>query len=91
MSPPATSHENDNRKMISPLGHVIDLVLAGVFFLFMQRVCYAHTPDTSEKWKQILAAYTAVALTGVFWLVLQGLRVTLVDQIRRKKAGLHGI
>jgi ABC-type glycerol-3-phosphate transport system permease component len=81
-SAPAT----DQRKLIHPLWHVICLIPTAIFFVFLQRVAYNHTPDWSNRYKQIAAAYTALCLTGVFWMCLQGFYVTLVDQLRRKKA-----
>jgi len=52
-------------------------------------VAFNHTPDWSDFHKNIAAAYTSLCLTGVFWMCLQGFYVTLVDQLRRKKAGLQ--
>jgi len=88
MSQSAPSSGPDQRKLTHPLGHIIVLIFTGIFFVFMQRVAYDHTPDVSERWKQILAAYTSVCLSGVFWLCANGFWVTLVDQCRRKKAGI---
>jgi len=76
-------------KLVGPLAIIFDLGLTAIFFLCLWRVCYSHTPDFSEFGKQVSAAYCALSLTGVFWLCLQGFRVTIVDQIRRKKAGLQ--
>ncbi len=78
----------DNRKLVGPLAILVSLVLAAGFFLFMCKVAYAHTPDFSERGRQITAAFTSFCLTMVFWMVLQGFWVTLVDQMRRKKAGI---
>jgi hypothetical protein len=87
--PPSTSHEDkDHRKLISPLGHVVMLGLSAVFFVFMTTVAYTHTPDFSERGKWVVAAYTSSCISGIFWLVLNCFWVTLVDQLRRKKAGL---
>jgi len=78
----------DKRKLVGPLAIIFDLGLTAVFFLFMWHVAYSHTPDFSELGKQVSAAFCALSLTGVFWLCVQGFRVTLVDQMRRKKAGI---
>jgi hypothetical protein len=78
-----------DQKMVGPLAIIFDLGLAAVFFLCMWHVAYNHTPDFSERGRQISAAFCALSLTGVFWLCVQGFRVTWVDQMRRKKAGVQ--
>jgi len=80
---------NDERKLIHPIWHVASLIPTAIFFVYMQRVTYSHTPDWSDTHKQIAAAYTSLCLTGVFWMCLQGFYVTLVDQRRRKQAGIQ--
>ncbi len=77
-----------DKKLVGPLAIIFDLGLTAVFFLFMWYVAYAHTPDFSERGRQISAAFCSLCITGVFWLCVQGFRVTLVDQMRRKKAGI---
>lgn len=84
-----TAPAEDNRKLVGPLAILIDLVLTAGFFLFMTKIAYGHTPDFSDKGKLVFAAYTSLCLTGVFWLTLQCLRVTFIDQMRRKKAGVQ--
>jgi len=84
-----TASFDKKNKLVSPLAIIFDLVVTAGFFLFMQQVAYTHTPDWAETYKQIAAAYCSLCLTGVFWLVLQGFRVTLTDQLRRKKAGVQ--
>jgi hypothetical protein len=75
-------------KLVGPLAIIFDLGLAAVFFLFMWYVAYGHTPDFSQRGKLISGAFCSLCLTGVFWLCVQGFRVTLTDQLRRKKAGI---
>jgi hypothetical protein len=53
----------------------------------MTWICYGHTPDAPEAWKWGLAAFTSACISGVFWLVLQGFHVAVVDHFRRKKIG----
>jgi len=84
----ATSTDHDQRKLVSPIWIVLHLIPTAIFFVFMQHVCYHHAPDWSEFNKQLAGAYTALCLTGVFWMCLQGFHVTLVDQHRRKKANI---
>lgn len=83
-----TAPTEDNRKMVGPLAILIDLAITAVFFAGMAKVAYNHTPDFANTGKWIFAAYTSLCLTGVFWLCLQCFRVTLIDQLRRKKAGV---
>jgi len=78
---------DDQRKLINPIWHVACLIPTAIFFVYMSGVAYNHAPDWSETGKRIAGAYTALCLTGVFWMCLQGFYVTLVDQMRRKKAG----
>ncbi|HTB62884.1 MAG TPA: hypothetical protein VK737_04780 [Opitutales bacterium] len=75
-------------KLVGPLAIVFDAALTAVFFLWMCTVTYSHTPDFSERGKIITAAYTASCIAGVFWLCVQGFRVTIVDQMKRKKLGI---
>ncbi len=84
----ASSSDHDQRKLVSPIWIVLHLIPTAIFFVYMQHVAYNHTPDWSNRYKQIAAAYTSLCLTGVFWLCLQGFHVTLVDQVRRKKANI---
>ena len=84
----ASNSATDQRKLMHPIWHVLCLIPTAIFFVYMAGVCYKHTPDWSETYKRIAGAYTALALTGVFWMCLQGFYVTLVDQRRRKKAGV---
>ncbi len=84
-----TASTDKKNKLVSPLFSIISLVITAGFFLFMTNVAYSHTPDWADKYRLVAAGYTSLCLTGVFWLVLQGFWVTLVDQLRRKKAGVQ--
>jgi hypothetical protein len=85
---PTPASEPDTRKLISPLAHVAFLVLTAVFFACMYPVIYPHTPDFGDRGKMAVAAYTTLSITVIFWIVLNCFWVTLVDQRRRKKAGI---
>ncbi len=80
---------DDQRKLMHPIWHVACLIPTAIFFVYMEGVTFNHTPDWSDRYKHIAAAYTSLALTGVFWMCLQGFYVTLVDQRRRKQAGVQ--
>ncbi len=54
----------------------------------MYPVIYPHTPDFGDRGKMAVAAYTTVSISVIFWIVLNCFWVTLVDQRRRKKAGI---
>jgi hypothetical protein len=84
MSTPADAPEPP-RKFFSPLGILFDFFLTGCFFLFMTWICYGHNLDVPPVWKWGLAAFTAAGISGIFWLVLQGFRVAVLDHCRRKK------
>jgi len=85
----APTPTDDKRKLISPIWLLLHLVPTAIFFVYMEGVAFNHTPDWSIFYKHVAAAYTSLCLTGVFWMCLQGFHVTLVDQVRRKKAGLQ--
>lgn len=66
-------------------GIIFDLVVTGVFFLYMTSVCMGHVPASTYFMKLVFGAFGAVPVTGLFWLALGFLRVTWVDQVRRNK------
>ncbi len=74
------------QKMVTPASLAVDAVLVAGFFAFMYTVVAPHVPSNDPKMIRIWGAYTAVCLTGVFWLALQMLRVTIRAQreARRK-------
>ncbi|MFP4351566.1 MAG: hypothetical protein ACLFTU_01890 [Puniceicoccaceae bacterium] len=65
---------------------LFDLVLTGLFFLFMTVVLRPFVPAQTPWIVWFFAGFTALPLTGVFWLASQMFRVTLTDQLRRKKS-----
>jgi hypothetical protein len=69
------------------IGNILVLLATGAFWLFMTTVCFGHTPDAPDAVKWALAAYTAACISGVFWIALQGFRVTLSEHLRVKKFG----
>lgn len=73
-------------KLTSPKTILFDLVLTGIFFLFMTSMLRPFVPAQTPAIIWFFAAFTALPLTGVFWLASQMFRVTLTDQLRRKKA-----
>ena len=76
---------DDQPKLVSTVGILVDLGITSVFFLFMWYVLRPHVPSddpTTIKW---VAAYTSLCLTGVFWLAASMFRVTLVEYLRNRK------
>ncbi|MBC2601370.1 hypothetical protein [Puniceicoccus vermicola] len=73
-------------KLTSSKTILFDLVLTGLFFLFMTTMLRAFVPAHTPALIWFFAGFTALPLTGVFWLASQMFRVTVTDQIRRKKA-----
>ncbi len=78
--------EEKERKLISKSGTITDLVLAVLFFLFMRWVLKSHVPSNDPEIIDLIASFTSLCLTLVFWLAASMLRVTWVDWAR-KKAG----
>jgi hypothetical protein len=78
--------EQSEKKLIGKGAMVMDIAIAGLFFIFMAFALRPHVPFDGEQNVVLWAAITAAPMTGVFWLALQMFRVTLVDQIRRKRA-----
>jgi len=68
-------------KLITPLGIVVDLALAGLFFMvFTLFILPPHVPAFQTGPLYFFSAYTALCLTGVFWIGLQLFRVTYARQ-----------
>lgn len=78
--------EEKERKLISRSGTITDLALAVLFFLFMRWVLKSHVPSDDPEIIGLIASFTSLCLTLVFWLAASMLRVTWVDWAR-KKAG----
>ncbi len=76
---------DDQSKLVSRAGILVDLGLTAVFFLFMWVVLGPHVPSDDPSTISGVAAYTSLCLTGVFWLAVSMFRVTLVDYLRTKK------
>ncbi|MEO0796433.1 MAG: hypothetical protein AAFX93_14785 [Verrucomicrobiota bacterium] len=79
--------EAEDRKLVSPLGALIDVALSGVVFLvFCFKIIPPHVPFYEPHWNFFFSAYTSVVMAGFAWLALSLFRVTLIDQLRTKKA-----
>ena len=78
------SKEDQEQKLVSKGGIITDGVLAVCFFLFMRWVLKPHVPSVDDDSIALVASFTSLCLTLVFWLAASMLRVTWVDWHRRK-------
>lgn len=77
---------SETKKFTSPKTILFDLFLTAVFFIFMTVKLREFVPSENDLTVWFFAAFTATPIAGVFWLASQMFRVTLTDQLRRKKA-----
>jgi hypothetical protein len=80
------SEEQQDTKLISRNGRVIDAILTLAFFMFMREVFKSHVPSNDPDIISLVASYTSFCISGVFWLAAGMLRVTWVDWLRQKKS-----
>ncbi|MGE9295108.1 MAG: hypothetical protein ACQKBV_02310 [Puniceicoccales bacterium] len=79
--------EAENRRLVTPLGALIDVVLSGlVFLVFFIFIIPPHVPFYDPFWKTLFTAYTSIVMAGFSWLAFCLFRVTLIDQLRANKA-----
>jgi len=78
--------QETEKKLVGKTAVVVDIGIAGLFYVFMAFALRAHVPFQGSQNVALWGAVTAIPVTGVFWLALQMFRVTLVDQIRRRKS-----
>jgi len=83
--------EAENRKLVSPLGALTDVVLAGiVFIVFCFFIIPPHVPFYDPAWNFVFSAYTSLVMAGFAWLAFSLFRVTLIDQRRARKQARAG-
>lgn len=75
----------ENKKLVGKVAIIFDLTLALIFFVIMSFVLRQFVPMQGKGVVEFWAAFTALPMTGVFWIIIQMFRVTLVDQLRRAK------
>ena len=76
----------EEKKLISTGGIIFDLVITILFGIYMTWICGHHTPPLAkESTRLIVGAFAALPITGIFWLSLNLLRLTMVDMLRRRK------
>lgn len=78
--------EPENRQLVTPAGALIDIALCAVVFaVFCFGIVPSHVPFYDPVWKFLFSAYTSLVMAGFAWLALSLFRVTLADQLRRRK------
>lgn len=80
------SMDNEKPKLVTKQGAIIDLILTGIFYVWIVTVLKKHVPwqEASDTAIWLGAAYCGACLAGVLWLALSLFRVTLVDQVLQK-------
>jgi hypothetical protein len=76
--------EQNEDKLVSKVGIIVDLFLSAAFFAFMFWVLMPHVPSYDPTAVYIVAGMTSFCMTGVFWIATNMFRVTLVDYQRRR-------
>lgn len=77
--------ETTKQTLVSAKAIIFDILLSIGFFGYMAWVCRSHVFIEQEPILTILACFTALCVTGVFWIGIQYFRVTLTDQRKRRK------
>ncbi len=80
------SKDQEETKLVSRNGLIVDGVLTALFFWFMLEVFKPHVPSTDPDTITLVAAYTSLCISGVFWFAAGMLRVTWVDWLRQKNS-----
>ncbi len=80
------SMDNVKPKLVTKQGAIIDLILTGIFYVWIVTVLKKHVPwqEASETAIWLGAAYCGACLAGVLWMALSLFRVTLADQVLQK-------
>lgn len=76
----------EDSKLVGKVANLFDLGLTLLFFVLMAFAMRPFVPMQGEGVVEFWAAFTALPMAGVFWLVVQMFRVTLVDQLRRRRS-----
>lgn len=69
------------KKLFTPLGIAIDLILTAGFFLFFFTILQSFVPAESTVYRLFWAGMCSFCLTGVFWIALCMFRAVLMDEI----------
>jgi hypothetical protein len=72
------------KKSLSPVWLVIDLVVCAAFFVYIFGVVKTHVPSLDPRMITLWGAAAAACMTGVFWLAWQMVKVVYRFQTRSK-------
>ena len=64
----------------------IIVLITGLFHVFMTVVLRDFVPTESALWQWFWAFFTAIPMTGTFFMAANMFTMVLVDQLRRSKA-----
>ena len=81
----SNQEKNKEARLVGKISIITDILLALVFYVVMAFVLRPFVPMEGNGVTEFWAAFTAIPLAGVFWLLVQMFRVTLTDQLRRTK------
>ena len=73
------------QKLLTPLHHIIGLILTFLVFVLMSILLVPFTFSTSTLIAQGQACLTAVPITAVFWFAYNMFMLVLLDQQKAKK------
>ena len=73
------------QKLLTPLHHIIGLILTLLVFVLMSILLVPFTFSTSTLIAQGQACLTAVPITAVFWFAYNMFMLVLLDQKKQKK------
>jgi hypothetical protein len=79
MTPMDSRSDSAQPKLVTRRGMIIDLVLTAIFFVIMSQFLRSNVMDEREAVVTFFAAYTALCVSGVFWLALQLFRAVFAD------------
>ncbi|HEY4300279.1 MAG TPA: hypothetical protein VGM73_05365 [Candidatus Didemnitutus sp.] len=72
------------KKSISPVWVVIDLIVCAGFFVYIFGVVKTHVASLDPRMITLWGVATAACMTGVFWLAWQMVKVVFRFQTRPK-------
>lgn len=84
-APSIPAMSSSEKKGISLVGLVVDLVLAAGFFSFFYYVLQPHVPSNDPTMIRLWATLAAACMTGVFWLALQMVKTVFRFQRANRK------
>ena len=73
------------QKLLTPVHHIIGLLLTSLVFVLMSILLVPFTFSTSTLIAQGQACLTAVPITAVFWFAYNMFMLVLLDQKKQKK------